>query len=82
MSRFKHHPLVEVEWDDACGRTGWRPAEEYARENGVRTRSVGYRVRNDRDAVVLLQSQAMNGNYNDSIVIPRSMVRKVRVLRR
>jgi len=82
MSRFTRRQLVEVEWDDACARGGWLPMDKHIEQHALRTRSVGYRLRNDREAIVLLQSQNIHDEYSDAIVIPRGMVRKVRVLRR
>ena len=56
--KFKHYPLVEVEWEDACGRTGWKDVSFYRTQIPLLTRSVGYRIRNDATAVVLAPTPA------------------------
>ena len=82
MATFKRRSLVEVIWEDACEKAGWSHASKYAIELPITTRSVGYRVRNDKIAVVLLQSHNSNDECNDAIVIPRAMIRHVTLLRK
>jgi hypothetical protein len=76
----KPMPVVEVEWDDSCSGGGWSTADQYAKRDVLPACSVGYLLSRDRTRIIIVQSQAENGDVNDCITIPRGMVKQIRVL--
>ena len=82
MSWPKRMSLVEVSWVDSWGSSSWQAAE-----NAVDTDpllvcvSVGYLLHSGLDAVVISQSQNMNGDVMATLTIPRSCVRDVTTIR-
>ncbi len=73
--------LVRVDWDDACSNDRWRAQDALLRTERVQIRTVGYVIRSNRKEMVLAQSLSEAGNISSTIAIPRSCIRKVRLLR-
>jgi len=82
MAFPKSVPIVEVEWiDSASGANTWNILESHADQlKPLPCKSAGYLVRKDREAVSIMQSQSVSGQYTDAMTIPRSCVRKITVL--
>lgn len=76
-------PIVEVEWIDPGGMTGWHPAAESTFPFETHTvHSVGFLVEDSARGVAIVAGYGQNNNHLDSTVIPRSNVQKVTRLRR
>lgn len=77
---------VEVEWIDSCSYSGWEDAaEKVAVAKPTTCRSVGYLIRRDASALVLVQSADLDDvhgdRYADALAIPAKMVVRVRRLK-
>jgi len=74
---------VEVEWLDSATQMQWLPLTHYLdprRIGPLPCTSVGYLMRHDDEAVVVVQSLAENDSAADSISIPTACVQKIRRL--
>lgn len=74
--------LMEVEWNDAAGGSGWADLQSHRQEVGILPcRSIGYVLKNDGSQIVLVQSMAQaNESISGHIAIPkRPIVRSKRV---
>jgi len=79
------YPLVEVLWDDATHlELGWKTAEEFKAEalHPEIVMSVGFLIAETPDHVVIAMDVDKEGQHNQRGQIPRSMVKRMRVLRR
>ncbi len=80
---MKAHDIVEVDWTDAVGKHGW---SDSLATLSPRTKSVGYLVRDDDEVIVLVESidedPESTRPYGCSTAIPRSMVKKIRQIRK
>ncbi len=74
--------LVQVDWQDAAGRSGWRDIEDYEDMTPVNCRSVGFLVKRNRKEVVIGLTQCEDDSLNQCIVIPVSWILKMRILRK
>ncbi len=79
--------IVEVEWEDSCGRCGWQPLVGWPNEAAPGCRSVGYVLGEDGRGILLTAGQTLNWEGSEKRVdcvtfIPRSAIRKVMELRR
>ena len=76
----KSMPIVEVEWiDSSSGCSTWRFPEDQD-VDALPCKTAGYLLKKDRKSVVIFQSQASSGHVADSMTIPRSCVKEIRVL--
>lgn len=77
--------IVEVTWDDASYESAGGPRTHKYVENikNFRLRSVGFLVCRDKKNIKLaMEYEHEEGTVRDVLVIPMSLVRKVRVLDR
>lgn len=74
-------PVVEVTWIDACSVHSWQALEEARKDKLIECKTVGRLVRNDRRVVAVVQSIGDNARVSENWVIPRSCVKRIRVLR-
>ena len=82
------HRIIEVLWEDSVSTHGWQAEHDLSRTPSLIT-SVGYVIRDDAVGVVVVQGidhsetppTHSHSNYGCCLVIPRSAVREVRVLR-
>lgn len=72
------YPLVEVEWTDSTASGGWRSVEAYQKNTTSVVRSAGYRIKNSRKEVLLVQSLDDREGCADSLIIPRVLIRSMR----
>ena len=76
-------PRVEVEWDDARVKGGWRGLKEYRSYGLVRCRAIGYVIRRDRKVLTLVQQIGLKReddgeqDVSDGIIIPASCVKRI-----
>ena len=74
--------IVEVEWIDSCGQSGWHPVKTHEENRPAKCKTSGYLVgRSKAHITVCLSEDTDNKNLNDSMVIPMSSVKKIRVLK-
>jgi hypothetical protein len=71
--------MVLVTWLDADAHGQWTDPEEVAKMVPQRTKSVGFLARDDEHVVVIAQTENSK-NLGDCLIIPRGMVRKIKVL--
>jgi hypothetical protein len=79
------YPLVEVWWDDATHlELGWKTAEEFKAEvlQPEIVMSVGFLIAETPDHVVIAMDVDKEGQHNQRGQIPRSMVKRMRVIRK
>jgi hypothetical protein len=77
--------VVDIEWLDPCSPCpGWWPESKAAAElKPALCRSVGYLYENgDDENMVLVGSFTDSGDLSDPLVVPRSLVRRVKYLKR
>jgi hypothetical protein len=83
---FKRPEVVEVEWVDTMGYSGWNDRRERLRVlDSVEEMdhiSTGYVLKRAPKYIALTQSIGRAGSIGDTIQIPRSAVRRVTVLRK
>ena len=77
------HPMVRVEWEDSTGIERWQAAGEVEKERPQMIETYGRLMRDDEVAVIVAGSRDYQEkpNVTQSMVIPRSAVRKVERLR-
>lgn len=79
------YPLVEVWWDDATSLAhGWKTQAEFTAEalNHEIVMSVGFLIAESADHIVLAMDVDKEGQHNQRGQIPRSMVKKMRVIKK
>ena len=70
-----------VEWIDSCSGSQWTDIDRVRTWKATTVTSVGFLIEKTSEKVVLsLNYDSPNNNVADSIVIPRSAVKKIRRL--
>ena len=72
-------PLVEVGWIDCTSQTSW----QFERSIDVDVKmtyihSVGWRLKSDKEGILLLRQRSDDGYAGDRLRIPRGCIREVR----
>ncbi len=83
MSKKQRPRMMFIEWHDAAGSPGWR-AERDIQTVPAKCQSVGFLIRKTKKAITLACSRNLSNDgtpYDDSIVIPRSAIRRKRRLK-
>lgn len=78
-------PLVECIWDDASAMThGWKTKEEFDKESVIPELmlSVGFLIKETPDHIIIAMDVDRDGGSNQRSQIPRSMVKKIKILRK
>lgn len=71
--------MTEVEWDDANSNARWQDLGEMKNNHHVALcKSVGYLLKRDKKEILLVQTQAPEGDGAGVISIPIGFVRRVR----
>ena len=83
----KEMPIVEVEWVDSNAEGGWSSVEKYEatmeEDPSLLCKSSGYLLHKGKRTLMIVQSQSKkSGNIADSITIPRSAIRSLRIVER
>jgi len=71
--------LALVEWEDSSSITGWHVLSDY--DSSCKCVSVGLLCREDKKSITLTASKSDSGNYDTTISIPRTCVKKIRYLK-
>jgi hypothetical protein len=75
--------VVEVHWFDACAKSGWDSTQEYLAHDIAPVVSIGYLLKETKQAITLVQSQVTDWHdCSAAISIPKSWIVKMKVLRR
>ncbi len=75
--------MVEVEWIDSGGLSGWhQPADSTRTFNEQGCRTIGYLIEDSKRGVALVSGYGDTGMHLDSTTIPRVNVVSVTRLRR
>ena len=69
-------PIVEIVWDDANVRGGWRTRGAYRKQELASCRTVGYLLKKTGVLLTVVQSQHEE-NVSDSVTIPWSCVKSI-----
>ena len=77
---MKKHPVVLIDWIDAKQGGDWAVQDDVDKMKPEPSKSVGFLVRDDDEAVVVAQTQNTD-HLGDCLIIPRGMVRRVTVLK-
>lgn len=73
------YPLVEVTWIDSALNSGWKTRGTSVTYSQCRT--VGYRIPSAKDCVAIAMSVTEDGNFTETMAIPRKAVRLIRKVR-
>jgi hypothetical protein len=73
-------PIVEVEWVDSSGYSGWQDAEDAQKNIQTECRSSGYLLRKDKKSVSLVQNVSDIGHVDMVMAIPRVAIKSIRIL--
>jgi hypothetical protein len=79
--------IVEVEWEDSCGRCGWQSPAPWPGTTAPLCESVGYVLEEGERGIVITGGLTTNWEGTDrrtdcTTFIPRSAIRKVTELKR
>ena len=77
---MKVYKIVKVEWDDSCAYRGWRDAKDREDNKPVGCMSCGILVKTKKGSIGVAHSVAPDEDIGDTIVIPRSVIKKMEVL--
>ena len=82
----KRPPLVEVEWVDSMGYSGWSPRDarivDMEKVEDLDHITSGYLLKRSSKYIAVAQSVGRLGSVDNCIQIPRCAVRKVTVIRK
>lgn len=81
MSWPKRMPIVEVLWVDSHTRPGWCQADAVDALEQCACKTAGYLFRDTEESVVIMQNQSDAGGVGEAMVIPKPMVKSMRVWR-
>ena len=86
-SHMKDYPIVEVEWVDSCGGSGWRDKDSLKSHHMENCRTVGYLFKADSKEVTLFMSGTDHNDSTDEQCdyrwsIPRKAVKSIKRLLR
>ena len=73
------YKLVVVDWVDAAFEPGWKHSRE-ARPTWSTCKTTGYLVVKNKQKIAIAMNVNDDGGYGETMVIPRSTVRKITVL--
>ena len=76
----KAMPIVEIEWIDSSGASGWQSPEDAQKCNISQCRSAGYLLRKTKTAITIVQNMADVGLVDMQMDIPIVAVKSIRVL--
>lgn len=79
--QFPLHKVVEVHWNDACSKQGWRDISDYVSHGTIPIVSVGYLLKKTSKVITLVMNQADNHDVDLAMAIPVPWITKYRVLR-
>ena len=77
------YPIVEIVWEDIGSPSGWiKPGHDSITTDPVLITSVGYLVMDTQEYIVYASDVANDGDINGRTQVPRSNVKKIKVLRK
>ncbi len=79
MKGLKRKRTIMVDWVDSSSTRGWHPIDEVIELS--RCVSVGFLMREDNEAIYLAGALADDELQSEMTVIPKTCIRKWRVLR-
>jgi hypothetical protein len=75
-------PLEEVVWEDHFSSTDWASQEDMIKDDeSIYVTSVGYRLKETKHKIVLVQNVATNGHVSGTMTILKRTVSKRTLLR-
>ena len=81
MNKFQ---IIEITWLDSLHTSGWtkEDAAEMSPLNQMKQQSIGYFLRENKRAILIVQSKRDDGYYVDAIMeIPKVSISKIKRLK-
>ncbi len=78
MQKF---PIVEIEWVDTATLRGWRSLDSHRNSGLLVCKSAGYLIKKTTKEVQIIQSFSEEDQFTESITIPRSCVKSIKILK-
>ena len=72
--------IMMIKWDDACSNEG-HFTKDGEPADCVVLQTVGYLVKNSKKSMCLAKEIGLDGSYTHVTSIPKSLIRKKRILR-
>ena len=72
----KRYSLYQIKWLDACSSGAWKSLKDPVDAEGSEINSAGWLIKDTPKVVVLAQQMSSNGNYADTITIPKGWLMK------
>ena len=70
--------LVEVEWEDTSGQSGWDTEENIKKMEPVVCVTVGWQLKSTAKKLVLVSTHSDNKTYSDRNTIPKGCIKSIR----
>jgi hypothetical protein len=80
--KFKFGDIVQLEWRDAAGHTGWLHADDLAEDGAMFTTSTGTFVKESKHGIYTAGMVNVRKSLNDVSFVPRGMITKTTLIRR
>lgn len=74
-------PIEEIEWEDHYSSENWTAQDDVDLQTSLYVKSVGYRLKETRTKIVLIQNCASNGMVSCSMTIIKKNVKSRTVIR-
>lgn len=82
MKTVEKLPLEEVIWEDHFSSTDWMTQEDMEKDDGgIFVTSVGYRIKETKHKIVLIQNMTSNGHVSGAMTILKKTVSKRTIIR-
>ena len=81
----KNYKLVEVEWEDSATTIGWQSIKRGLKYTSSLCRTAGYLLQKNKSGVKIALSLGMDdgqGSMSEMMIIPKSAIRKITLLKR
>lgn len=73
--------LEEIIWEDHFSSTDWTSQDEFAKDERIFVTSVGYRLKETRQRVTIIQNMTEGGMVSNTMTILKKNIQKRTVLR-
>lgn len=81
--KVKEHPLLYIEWEDACAETGWKDKEEvqeWVKDEGLFVKQVGWMIGETKSHINFASRKSDEENdfmqYGNLQKIPKTWIRR------
>lgn len=74
-------PIEEITWEDHFSQEAWQSAAEFDLNDELFVSTVGYRLKETKTKVVLLQNVATNGQVSCTMTILKKTIKSRKMIR-